>query len=355
MSKGDIVLELALQGGGAHGAFTWGVLDRLLDERRLTYAAISGASAGALNAVIMAEGLLSNGRPGAQQALLSFWKRVSCAAHAYDAFSRPFQALFFAGAYWPWTGQWLAGPWLAAWSRVAEEVTSKFSPYEVNPLNINPLLGLLTDSVDFERLRQCAELQLFISATHVRTGRLKVFRNRELSAKTIMASACLPQVFQAVEIDGEAYWDGGYSGNPALLPLIEESEPADLLIVQLNPPVRRDHPRTAAAIAGRLNEINFNASLIRELRGVALLKQALEREPATTRLEHTLFDHLRALRLHRIAADEANVSPIAETRLDPEWAFLSRLHGLGVKAADAWLSRHGRDLGQRSTLNLDGI
>ena len=355
MNKGDIVLELALQGGGAHGAFTWGVLDRLLDERRLTYAAISGASAGALNAVIMADGLVANGRAGAQQALWSFWKRVSRAAHAYDTLSRPFQALFFAGAFWPWTGLWLAGPWLAAWSALSEEMTSKLSPYEMNPLNINPLLDLLTDSVDFERLRRCSQMQLFVSATHVGTGELKVFRNRDLSAKTIMASACLPQVFQAVEIDGEAYWDGGYAGNPALLPLIEESEPADLLIVQLNPPERRDHPRSAAAIAGRLNDINFNASLMRELRGVALLKQALEREPATTRFEHALFDHLRALRLHRIAADEANVSPSAKARLDPEWSFLTRLHGLGVNAADAWLSRHGGDLGRTSTLNLNTI
>jgi NTE family protein len=349
-----ITVDLGLQGGGAHGAFTWGVLDRLLDEAHISWAAISGASAGAMNAVVMADGLLAGGPAAAQKALWGFWKRVSRAAHRYTPAGGPFRALFLPPGLGrsPWSA---FGLWGAAWSAVADTVTRTFSPYELNPFNLNPLLDLLSDAVDFERLRGTEAIRLFISATSVRTGALRIFRNTELSARAVMASACLPQLFQAVDIDGEAYWDGGYLGNPALLPLIAESAPEDLLIVQLNPPVRGERPRTAAGIAGRINEITFNASLVKELRSVALLKQALEEEPADRRFAHPLFDQVRVLRLHRIAADEAAFKLGTTSKLDPEWEFLVRLHGLGVRAAEAWLATHSADLGKRSTLDLDAL
>jgi NTE family protein len=354
---GETTLDLALQGGGAHGAFTWGVLDRLLDEPHLSYGSISGASAGAMNAIVMADGLIAGGRASAQKALWSFWKRVSRAAHNYTPAGSPFHSLFLPGGDGSRSPRMLV-PWeapMAIWSAMAESVARTFSPYQWNPLNINPLLNLLSDSVDFQRLNRTKDLKLFISATSVRTGALRIFRNPELSPRAIMASACLPQLFQAVEIDGEAYWDGGYLGNPALLPLVAESMPDDLLVIQLNPPVRSERPRSMPEIVGRLNEITFNASLMKELRGIALLKQALEEEPAEHDFRHPIFNQLRHVRLHRIAAEETAFRLGGSSKLDPEWAFLIRLHGHGTRAADAWLRRHGADLGKRSTLDLEGL
>lgn len=354
---GSVTLDLALQGGGAHGAFTWGVLDRLLDEPRISCGAISGASAGAMNAVVTAHGLVEGGRAGAQKALWAFWKRISRAAHRYTPAANPFHAYFLPSSIG--TPSWATlGPWAAPaaiWSTMAETFTRTFSPYEFNPLNINPLLDLISDAVDFDRLRSDECVRLFVAATSVRTGALRVFRNAQLSAHAVMASACLPQLFQAVEIDGEAYWDGGYLGNPALLPLIAESKPEDLLIVQVNPPIRTERPRTAAGIAGRLNEITFNASLVKELRGVALLKRALEEEPPDHRFEHPLFNQVRALRLHRIAAEEAAFRLGTRSKLDPEWEFLIHLHRLGAQAAETWLAAHWSALGRRSTLDVETL
>jgi len=356
MTGDSIALDLALQGGGAHGAFTGGVLDRLLDEPRIHVAAISGASAGAMNAAVLASGLLGGGRTEAKQALHRFWKSISKSAHSAPSRS-PFHSLFLhsdlVSSQWSQFGPWEAS--LAFWSAVADTFTRTFSPYEWNPLNFNPLLDLLSEVVDFERLRTTEDIQLFISATNVRSGALKVFRNTEMSARAVMASACLPQLFQAIEIDGEAYWDGGYLGNPALLPLIAESEPSDLFIIQLNPSVRGDRSRTAAGIASRLNEITFNASLMKDLRSIALLKQALDDEPPGHEFKHPLFNQVCKLRLHRIVADEATFNLRTANKLAPEWAFLLDLHDQGQRAADAWLTRHRDDLGQRSTLDLESL
>ena len=352
-----VPIDLALQGGGAHGAFTWGVLDRLLDERGLHYVAISGASAGAMNAVVFADGLLSGGRAGAQKALWAFWKAISRAAHGAPPADNPFYAFFLTtGGGFP---RWLtAGPWAASlemWRKFADSLTQTFSPYQWNPLNINPLVDILRASVDFERLNRTGEIGLFVSATNVQTGMLRIFRNSELSAEVVMASACLPQLFQAVEIDGNTYWDGGYLGNPPLLPLIAESDPSDLLIIQLNPASRKDTPRNAADIAGRLNEITFNASLLQELKNLARLKRALSEEPTDHRFRQDVFNRVRDLNVHRIAADEAAYILGLRSNLDPEWEFLMRLHGLGARAAEAFLKQHWGDLGKQSTLELDTL
>jgi NTE family protein len=350
----DVVeIDLALQGGGAHGAFTWGVLDRLLDERRLRYVAVSGASAGSMNAVVFAHGLLAGGRAGAQQAMRSFWKEVSEAAHRHPGVPDSFQTFFMPGFSLiqdlaPWGSH-------AAWSAIAEAFVRSSSPYQWNPFNLNPLVGLLDRTVDFERLKTTDQIRLFISATSVRTGGLRIFRNSELSAQTIMASACLPQLFQAVEIDGEPYWDGGYLGNPSLGPLITESAPSDLLIIQLNPPYRVDPPRDIAGIAGRLNEITFNSSLLKEVRGLALLKQALEEEPADHRFKTHFFNQVRQLRLHLLAADADVFELGTRSKLDPKWDYLESLHRKGVEAADAWLERNWSDLGHLSTLKFANL
>jgi NTE family protein len=332
-------IDLALQGGGAHGAFTWGVLDRLLEDERIEIDALSGASAGAMNAVVLAAGLLDGGRGGAREAMRRFWSRVSRASGA-------------GGVLRGFLGDWgLAGPplaWYADWMPRA------LSPYQMNPFDLNPLRDILRDEVDFDRLRAEPGPRLFVSATQVRTGRLREFRRDELTADAVLASACLPMLYRAVEIDGEAYWDGGYVGNPSLLPLIEQSPAHDLVVVQINPSSRDAVPTTSRDILDRLNEITFNASLVKELRTLALMRRLLDLEgPGAPGRRAPLFEQVAALRLHRIDA-EAELSRLgAGSKLDAAWPVVSRLHRIGRDAADAWLSRNVAHLGRRSTMRLD--
>ncbi len=335
-------IELALQGGGAHGAFTWGVLDRLLEDERIEIDAISRTSAGAMNAVVLADGLMAGGREGAREALRRFWSRVSNAAGnntmLHDAWR-----LFF--------GNWsLQGSPLHLY---LDWVSRSLSPYQLNPLDINPLRDIVAAEVDFERVRACDKVRLFVSATNVRTGKLKEFRQPELSADVVMASACLPLVFRAVEIEGEAYWDGGYLGNPSLLPLIAECPAHDLMLVQINPSRREALPTTPQDILDRLNEITFNSSLVKELRSLALIQQLLRQEgepPAQGRAP--LFMQIASLRMHRIE-DEAELAGLgASSKYNTGWRFLNRLHHLGYGAAQDWLDRNFTHLGRRSTLDL---
>jgi NTE family protein len=327
-------IDLALQGGGAHGAFTWGVLERLLEDERLEIEGVSGTSAGAMNAVVLADGLMAGGRPAARERLRRFWTRVSAAASAGQAFN----ALF---------GDWAGAPlaWYADW------IARTFSPYQYNPLDINPLRDILASEVDFERVRACDRLRLYVAATNVRTGALREFRGHELSADAVMASACLPTLFRAVEIDGEAYWDGGYVANPSLLPLVAGSPSHDLVLVQINPSFRSQVPTSAQQILDRLNEITFNASLVKELRTIMLLKKLLEAEglpPSAGR--DSLFAQIDALRLHRIDAEGDLDHLSAASKLNAAWPFVSRLHAIGRNAADRWLERNYAHIGRRSTL-----
>jgi NTE family protein len=339
-------LDLALQGGGSHGAFTWGVLDRLLDEEWLEVAGISGTSAGAMNAVVLASGLMDGGREGAKRALHRFWQRVAQLS--------PFQGLPGTAADHPLT-RW-AAPWLEPMQQAASLWSGQFSPYQFNPLNLNPLRTVLNDTVDFERVRNCHKTLLFISATQVRTGALRVFDQRVLTADVVLASACLPQLFQAVEIEGEAYWDGGYAGNPSLLPLINESPADDLLLVQINPIERATVPTTVGDILDRVSEITFNASLIKELRSLALLQELLVDEVTPGHcFHHPLLQRVQALRTHLLDGGQALVSLGARTKTQTHWPFLQRLHSLGVQAADQWLATQGEALGQRSSFNLHQV
>jgi NTE family protein len=331
-------IDLALQGGGAHGAFTWGVLDRLLEDERIEIDALSGASAGAMNAVVLAAGLLDGGRAGAREALRRFWSRVGRLAGAGNALS----ALF---------GDWsLAGPPLAWY---AEWMPRMLSPYQFNPFDLNPLRDILVDEVDFARLRGEAGPQLFVSATHVRSGRLREFRRSELSAEAVLASACLPMLYRAVEVDGEAYWDGGYVGNPSLLPLIAESPAHDLVLVQINPSCSDAVPTTSSEILDRINEITFNSSLVKELRTVALLKRLLGAGDAPAGSGAALFAQVAALRLHRIDAEAELAKLGASSKLNADWRALQRLHRIGRTAAEGWLERNVAHLGRRSTMALD--
>jgi NTE family protein len=341
-------IDIALQGGGAHGAYTWGVLDRLLDEEWLGFEAISGASAGAMNAVVVAHGLLADGRPGAKKALESFWRKI-----AQSATTTPMGALAGLIDIDKSLAPSMTGWWSPAVGvQIAQTVFSGlFSPYQFNPFNLNPLLDILRAEIDFEALKKPEALRLLISATRVSDGALRIFRNADISADAVMASACLPELFHAVTIDGESYWDGGYIANPALEPLINETDANDLLLVQLNPPRRARNPATAKEIAHRLNEITFNANLTQAIHLIGQLKTALGEEPLSGELKNPFFRRLHHLRLHRIAADEEVFDLGHSTKLDPRWQSLRELHDYGAQAADDWLNAQAHCLGAHSSID----
>jgi NTE family protein len=347
---GKQAIDLALQGGGSHGAFTWGVLDRLLEDETLEIAAISGASAGAMNAAALASGLMEGGREGAQRVLRQFWTRVAELSPFHRLETSPLGVLM--GPAHDWLAPWLK-PWTDPLQQAADALGHQFSPYQLNPLNLNPLRDILLETVDFDRARRCHKMQVFVSATQVRTGALRIFGQHELTADIVLASACLPLLFQAVEIDGEAYWDGGYAGNPSLLPLVSETRADDLLLVQINPTQRETVPTSARDILDRINEVTFNASLIKELRTLALMKQAIgdTRQPGSP----ALFQRVQRLRVHLIEGGAALSGLGAGSKTNTQWAFLSNLHAMGREAADRWLQAHRHDLGTRSSLDLGQV
>lgn len=372
-SKSSLAVDLALQGGGAHGAFTWGVLDRLLEEPWIDISGISGTSAGAMNAVALASGWAEGGHAGARETLRRFWEGLGRAplwpsvadSTASQTGARPSHELGSLPTMWDWGQLWLKS-WSSLWTvptravsgRVQEawwrSVSHSMSPYAFNPLNLNPLRDLLAKTINFEAVRASPSLRLFIAATHVRTGRLRLFRQQEVTVDVLLASACLPLMFQAVHIDGEAYWDGGYAGNPSLLSLLAESPADDLILVQINPRLRETVPTRARDILDRMNEVTFNSSLIKELRSIALLKYLIEAEGRPTQqYKLDLFRRVEMLRIHRIDGGQTLASLRASTKLDARWAFLSRLHRIGREAAEHWLSLHHEDLGKRGTVNLD--
>jgi len=334
-------IDLALQGGGAHGAFTWGVLDRLLEDDRLEISAISGSSAGAMNAVLLAAGLMAGGRREAREMLRTFWVGMGASAQLNPLNGGLFGTLFGSATSWSPLGQYL------------DLATRVLSPYQFNPLNLNPLRRMIAEAVDFDAVRRCDRIELFIGATHVRSGRLRVFRNPELSVDVVLASTCLPMLFQAVEIDGEAYWDGGYMGNPTLLPLIDEDTANDVLLVQVNPIERDEVPTRAPEILARIDEITFNGSLIREMRTIALLKRLLRDEGRPIeRYREPLFQRVHDLRLHRLDGGAELAQAGDSNRLSTDPATLRRLHHLGSAAAAAWLAHNFSHIGRRSTLDL---
>jgi NTE family protein len=329
-------INVALQGGGSHGAFSWGVLDRLLEDGRLDIAALSGTSAGAMNAVALADGYMRDGREGARQALDRFWRAVALKGRFSPVRRTPWDMVW---------GNWSVenSPgylWFDAMSRL-------FSPYVANPLNQNPLREVVEENIDFDAVRGCDAIKLFISATNVETGQLRVFENAEITADAVMASACLPQIFQAVEIDGVPYWDGGYGGNPALYPFFYASHVEDVLLVQINPVERAGAPRSAREIQNRIDEITFNSGLLREFRSIAFVNQLID----AGRLDR---DHYRSIRMHRIDADEAFRDLSASSKINAEWAFLEYLRDLGRTAADDWLTDNFDAVGKRPTLDLSG-
>lgn len=327
-------VNLALQGGGAHGAFTWGVLDRLLEDGRMSFEAISGTSAGAVNAVVLADGFVRGGNDGAREALDGFWKAISEIGRTSPIQRSPLDI---------WLGNYSldhnpAYIWFDILTRVA-------SPYDLNPTGINPLRDLLENRIDFERVRDCRDIKLFISATNVHTGRGKVFSGHEISADSVMASSCLPLLFRAVEIDGVPYWDGGFMGNPVLYPFFYECKSDDILLVQINPVERKSTPVSSRDILNRMNEITFNASLTKELRAIEFVTRLIESEDLDVK-------RYKRIRMHLLEASDELVALDASSKLNAEWRFLSHLRDIGRRAADGWLDTNADKIGRESSFDL---
>jgi NTE family protein len=333
-------INLALQGGGSHGAFTWGVLDRLLEDGRVSFDGICGTSAGAMNAVLVAHGLMQGGHDGARASLANFWERVG----KLGAMLNPVAAV--AGSN-PLTK---AGtdPLLATQQWAMESFTRTFSPYQFNPLNVNPLRDLLVHCVDFEALHHCNQVKLFLCATNVRSGKVRIFDNAAMSVDAVMASACLPHLFHAVEIDGEHYWDGGYMGNPVLYPLFYQTVTRDVVVVMVNQMHRDSVPTTPAAIEDRVNEISFNSSLMREMRAVEFVSRQL----SEGWLKPEFASRMRHVLVHLIRADADMGKLPASTKISTDRGFLCGLRDLGRASAGQWLDDHHAALGKRSSIDL---
>jgi NTE family protein len=338
MDKGTIKrVNVALQGGGAHGAFGWGVLDKLTEDAQLDIEGLSATSAGSMNAVVYAYGRMTGGADGARAALEKFWHNISEAGALYS----PVRAL-------PWETKVSGNLDYSPYYLWFETLTRTFSPYQFNPFNFNPLRDVLEKSVDIARLVECQCVELFICATNVRTGQPRIFSNKNISVDAVLASACLPFLFQAVEVNGEHYWDGGYMGNPALYPLFYHTQSRDLVIIHINPIVRPQVPKTAPDIQNRLNEITFNASLLRELRAVAFVTKLIEEGW----LKDEYRDKLKHVLIHSIRADEAMGDPTVASKFNTDWSFLCHLRDLGRAAAAQWLDRTYEHIGHHSTVDL---
>ena len=338
IGEGAKPVNLALQGGGSHGAYAWGVLDAFAEDARLDIAGISGSSAGAMNAVAYAAGLADRGRQGARACLQQFWLSVST-----EGSLAPAQRKLVDCWLGPWGRVWPGTQLAVSWG---EALSLFVSPYAFNPFNVNPVRDHLVAAVDFERLRASEGPKLFVAATNVRTGRGEIFRRDVLTADHIMASACLPQLFQAVQIDGEFYWDGGYAGNPPLWPLFYETKCQDVVIVQINPIERAEIPRTPEDISNRLNEITFNSPLLSELRAADFVARLIRSGVLKS-------EDYRLERLHRIGGAGRLECYDASTKYDVSWLFLQELRDLGRADAKAWLEANFDAIGVEGTLDID--
>jgi len=324
-------INLALQGGGAHGAFGWGVMDKFLEDGRIEIEGLSGTSAGSMNAVVYAYGKLK-GNEGAREALHNFWKAISDAGQKYAMPRMP----------------WDLGIKDNPIQDMMKSMLSAYSPYQLNPMNFNPLRDVLEQQVDFEELERSRGTKLFICATNVRTGKVKIFHTPEVTADVVLASACLPEVFQAVEIDGEHYWDGGYMGNPVLYPLFYHTDSRDVVILHINPIERPGPPTTSADIANRLNEITFNSSLIKELRAVYFVQKLLD----DGWIKDEFRDKLKYVLIHSVRADNAMSDLSASSKMSSDWKFLTMLRDRGRALASEWLDHNFEHLGVRSSVDL---
>lgn len=326
-------IHLALQGGGAHGAFTWGILDYILEDGRLNIDGICASSAGSMNAAVLAYGRLKGGNEGAREALNKFWTKVSQNDHLVAEFPRPI--IDFMTRYYNYN--------------LFDGLTRFISPYQFNSLNINPLKKIIEAQVDFEELRKSSQTRLFINATNVKSGKIKVFGNDELSSDVIMASACLPYLFQAQKVGEDYFWDGGFSGNPALFPLYYlENASSDIIIVHINPIDRDTVPFTANEISNRINEVTFNCPLLHEFRAIAFVNKMLD----SGWIKDEYANNFRRTFVHSIRADHALRSFDVASKFDTHWYFLTYLRDLGREEAKKWIDENFDNIGKKSTVDL---
>jgi NTE family protein len=329
---GEKAINLSLQGGGSHGAFTWGVMDRLLEDERLTFDGITATSAGGVNAVLLADGLAAGGREGARKLMHAFWKKMS------DTTSSSIIAPSFFDKMNPNFGLEHSPGY------VMVDIISRFmSPYQLNPMDLNPMRDLLNEVVDFERVRQQRVVKLFLSATNVRTGKVAVFPNAEITAEHVLASACLPFMMRSPVIDGEAYWDGGFMGNPAIFPVIYGCQSCDVLLVHLTPTERAELPTNSRAILNRMQEISFNSSLMREMRAIAFVTQMIDEGKLTGG---------KRMYIHLIEAEDIIKDLSGSSKMNADWKFLMHLFEIGRERADKWLAANFDRIGTETTVDL---
>ncbi len=334
MSKSSKKINLALQGGGAHGAFTWGVLDRLLEESDLEIEGISGTSAGAMNAVVLAEGMTDGGRLAAKTALQSFWWEISLLGNVFNPIKKTM-------------AEKMEDPWNLDWSLsyTYHELMSRIlSPYQSNPLNINPLKWVLEKKIDFKKLCD-SPIKLFIAATSVTTGRPRIFKHDEVTLDSLLASACIPFIFQAVKIDDDYYWDGGYMGNPVLWPLVYRCSSQDILLIQINPLIRKEIPYTSNDIINRLNEITFNSSLVSEMRAINFVSKLIEKGKLSP-------DEYKDIKMHVIKQDSIQSELNASSKLNTNWDFFQHLKKAGYTTTEIWLKENKKLISEKSSIDI---
>ncbi len=339
-SGGKKKINLALQGGGAHGAFAWGILDKLLEDGRLDIDGICATSAGTMNACALAMGMHKGGKEKAREVLHDLWWKIHEAGQQFN----PVQRM-------PW--EQIAGydmrNSLAYF--MFDSITRLFSPYDLNPFDMNPLRDIVEEFVDFETLRKCDCVKLFISTTQVRNGKVRVFNTDEMTLDVVMASAALPILYKAVEIDGEDYWDGGYTGNPALFPLFYETNTRDVLVVHLNPVNRPETPVRAPDIMNRINEISFNSSLLKEMRAISFVKRLLDDDM----LKDEYKNKFKNVLVHCIQSDKAMCDLSVASKFNSDWDFLTDLRDRGRTMMEDWLKEHYDDVGVRPSVNLEKV
>lgn len=341
--KYEKTINLALQGGGTHGAFAWGVLDKLLEDGRIDVEGICATSAGTMNACAYAYGKHKGGPEKAREVLHDFWYGIHKSGQKYNPAKRM-----------PWEGMFshLNDAWQPDSSYgffMFDMFTRMVSPYQYNPFDFNPLRDVLEDTIDFDVLRQCDSTKLFISTTHVATGKVRVFKESQIDIDVAMASACLPHLFKAVEVDGEDFWDGGYVGNPALYPLFYDTDTRDVLIVHINPIEREETPKTAPDIMNRINEISFNSSLIQEMRAIAFVKKLVEYDM----LKDEYKNDFKNVLVHSIRADKDMRDLNVASKMESGWDFLTHLRDLGRQNMEQWLDKNFDKIGHEDTVDLN--
>lgn len=336
-------VNLALQGGGAHGAFCWGILDYLLEDGRLNFEGISATSAGATNAVVLAQGLLNDSYAEARTVLHQFWENLSKAGPPYSSF-KPFPASNLTGANLGAVDQFSLDNSLLYYT--FDVMTKVMSPYQFNPFNINPLRQLLEKTVNFNDIREKSKLKLFLCATNIETCKIRIFTNEIISVESVLASACLPYLFQSVEIEGEFFWDGGFIGNPPIFPIIYNCQSQDVVIIHINPINRKGVPKTVTEILNRVNEISFNSSLMREMRAISFVSKLIDNKTIAA-------DKMKKMFIHSIRSDEEMATHSVSSKMNTDWKFLVYLRDKGREVAKVWLAENYESIGKSTSIDLD--